>query len=397
MPLRIGVVTQAYRPAVGGVTEHVDATARILRERGHDVTVITSRFARDGAPEPGVVRIGRNLVVPYNGAENNVTLGFGLSRRLGETLSRGAFDVVHVHCPLSPTLPLLTLRHARQPVVGTFHTASSWDLPFRLLRRPLRGLYERMARVIAVSEVAREDVTRHFPGPVDVIPNGVDLTRFRPGLKPLPRFDDGIPNVLFVGRFDPRKGLPELLRAAELLTLEGRRFRLILVGDGWLRGRLERMARGPLMGRVHFEGRVEHDRLPRYYATADVFCSPATEGESFGLVLLEAMATGTPVLATTLAGYRGVVTHGADGLLVPPRDVEALARGLRLLLDDIALRRRLGAQGAENARRYGWDEVVDRLLAVFHDVAAGGGAGADAPRPGGPSAPREAEAAPVSV
>lgn len=369
MPLRIAVVTQAYRPAVGGVTEHVDATARILRERGHDVTIVTSRFAGAEVPERGVVRIGRNVVVPYNGAENNVTLGFTLSRRLDETLRRGAFDLVHVHCPLSPTLPLLAVRAARQPVVGTFHTASSWDLPFRLLRRPLRGVYDRMARVIAVSDAARDDVTRHFPGPVEVIPNGVDLGRFRPGLKPLPRFDDGIPNVLFVGRFDPRKGLPELLRAAELLTNEGTRFRLILVGDGRLRARLERMARGPLRGRVEFEGRVEHGRLPRYYATADVFCSPATAGESFGLVLLEAMATGTAVVATGLPGYRCVVTDERDALLVPPHDVEALAGALRRLLDDAALRRRIGAAGAETARRYGWDGVVDRLLDVFHDVA----------------------------
>ncbi|MGE5177431.1 MAG: glycosyltransferase family 4 protein [Hyphomicrobiales bacterium] len=393
MPLRIAVVTQAYRPAVGGVTEHVDAVARGLRARGHHVTVITSRFAGDGLPEPGVVRIGRNLVVPYNGAENNVTVGLGLGRRLAETLERGAFDVIHVHCPLSPTLPLLALRAARAPVVGTFHTASTSDLPFRLLRAPLRWFYDRMARVIAVSDAARDDVTRHFPGPVDVIPNGVDLGRFRPGLPRLARFDDGVPNLLFVGRFDPRKGLPELLRAAAILAREGRAFRLVLVGDGRLRPRLERMAGGVLRGRVHFEGRVEHVRLPRYYATADVFCSPATSGESFGLVLLEAMAAGAPVVATTLPGYRCVVTPGEDGLLVPPRDADALAGALRRLLDDAALRRRIAARGVETARRFGWEAIVDRLVDVYEAVTGRDAAsGADAP------APRAAaEPAPASV
>lgn len=392
MPLRIAIVTQAYRPAVGGVTEHVDATARGLRERGQDVTVITSRFERSAAPEPGVLRIGWNLVVPYNGAENNVTLGLGLAGRLDAAFRRGRYDVVHVHCPLSPTLPLLALRVARQPTVGTFHTVSSWDLPFRLLRAPLGPVFRRMARVTAVSDAARDDVTRHFPGPVRVIPNGVDLDRFRPGLRPLPRFDDGIPNVLFVGRFDPRKGLPELLRAAEILTLEGLRFRLILVGDGRLRERLERMTHGPLRGRVLFEGRVDHDRLPRYYATADVFCSPAVSGESFGLVLLEAMAVGAPVLATDLPGYRCVVTNDSDGILVPPRDVPALAAALKGLLLDLGLRRRLGARGVETARRFGWDRVVDELLDVFHDVT---GSAAER-RPLRPAA-RDAPPTPVSV
>ena len=372
-------MTQAYRPAVGGVTEHVDAIARELRARGHHVVVITSNFSdadaeaeRDGdggvSGAPDVIRIGRNLVVPFNGAENNLTIGLGLARRLREALERGAFDVVHVHCPLSPTLPLLTLRHATMPVVGTFHTASSSDLPFRLLRRPLLPYYARMKRVIAVSDAAREEVTRHFPGPVSVVPNGVDLTRFRPGQERLERYDDGTPNILFVGRFDPRKGLPDLLRAAALLARDGVPFRLILAGDGRLRRMVERMSTGPLLGRVHFEGRVRHDRLPRYYASADIFCSPARGGESFGLVLLEAMAAGAPVVATDIPGYRCVVTHGVDGVLLPPRNPEALAETLRALLLDPERRAALGARGVVTASRYGWDRIALDLEAVYGEA-----------------------------
>ena len=372
-------MSQAYRPAVGGVTEHVDATARELRARGHQVTVITSNFSvpaasverdLDGADDgaPTVIRIGRNLVVPFNGAENNLTIGLGLARRLREALERGAYDVVHVHCPLSPTLPLLTLRHATMPIVGTFHTASSSDLLFRMLRRPLGGFYDRMKRVLAVSEAAREEVTRHFPGPVAVVPNGVDLARFRPGLRRLERYDDGTPNILFVGRFDPRKGLPDLMLACARLAREGLPFRLILAGDGRLRGTVERMASGPLRGRVHFEGRVRHDRLPRYYATADVFCSPALGGESFGLVLLEAMATGAPVVATNIPGYRCVVTPGVDGLLLPPRDPAALADALRALLLDPERRAALGGRGVATASRYGWDRIARDLEAVYAET-----------------------------
>ena len=379
MPLRIAIVTQAYRPAVGGVTEHVDAVARELKARGHHVAVITSNFRKDASGDtadsdwdengnPDVIRIGRNVVVPFNGAENNLTIGVDLPRQLREALRAGSYDVAHIHCPLSPTLPLLTLRHATMPVVGTFHTASSSDLVFRVLKGPLQPFYARMKRVLAVSEAAREEVLRHFPGPVAVLPNGVDLARFRPGLTPLPRYDDGIPNILFVGRFDPRKGLPDLMLACAMLAREGLPFRVILAGDGRLRKTVERMAAGDLAGRVHFEGRVRHDRLPRYYATADIFCSPALGGESFGLVLLEAMAAGAPVVATDIPGYRCVITHGRDGLLLPPRNPVALAGALRALLLDPARRAALGTRGVETASKYGWDRIARDLEGVYGEA-----------------------------
>ena len=368
MPRRIAIVSQSYHPAVGGVTEHVDATARELRRRGHEVTIVTARFGGNGRAEPGVVRLGRNVAITYNGAENHLTLGLALPSALDRVFEEGRFDLVHVHCPMSPVLPLLSLRVARRPIVGTFHSAVTSHLPFRLFRTPLLPLYRRIDAPLAVSEVARRDVERHFPGPVRVVPNGVDRARFRPGLPRLEAWDDGTPNVLFVGRFDPRKGLPELMDAAETLAREGVRFRLILVGDGRLRPLVERRIRGPLEGRVVLEGRVDHDRLPRYYATADVFCSPARGGESFGLVLLEAMACGVPVLATDLPGHRTIVTPGREGLVVPPRDGEALTRALRTLLLDAAGRAAMGRSGIETARDYGWDRIVDELESIYDSL-----------------------------
>jgi len=393
MPLRVAIVTQAYHPAVGGVTEHVDATARGLRARGHEVTIVTGRFAGSVPAEPGVLRMGRNVAIPFNGAENNVTVGFGLSRRLRALFAERRIDVVHVHCPLSPFLPLAALRAAGRPIVGTFHSTMTSDLPFRLFRGALHPYFRLIDRPIAVSEPARELVTRHFPGPVEIVPNGVDLSRFRPGLPRIPRFDDGLPSILFVGRFDPRKGLPELMRACAALATEGVAFRLILVGDGGLRSRLVRMARGPLEGRVHFEGRVGHDRLPRYYASADVFCSPARGAESFGLVLLEAMASGVPVVATDLPGYRTVLTPEVEGVVVPPRDSAALTAALRRLLADASLRERLGTGGIRTARRYGWERVVDRLEEIYGSLIGAGmertdAAGGNAPADGEPATAR---------
>lgn len=372
MPLNIAIVTQAYRPAVGGVTEHVHGTASALRERGHQVTVITSGQGRSyrhrNGHEKDVVRLGRNFTLLYNGADNNITLGLGLHGALRTQLERGAFDVVHVHCPLSPSLPMLAIRSARQPVVGTFHSVSVSDRVFRVFRPILRPYYDKLDHVIAVSEPARAEVLRNFPGPITIVPNGVDLARFRCGVDPLPQFADAIPNLLFVGRFDPRKGLPELMRACASLRDEGLDFRLILVGDGRLRRSLERAARRFPPGRVVFEGQVEHDRLPRYYASADVFCTPARGSESFGLVLLEAMAQGIPIVATDIPGYRSVVTHESEALLVPPRDPDALARALGSLLRDPARRERLGAAGLRTAARYGWDSIAERLEAIYLEV-----------------------------
>lgn len=369
MPRRIAVVTQAYHPSVGGVTEHVDATARVLRSRGYDVTVVTSG-PRRADPEPGVIRVGRNVSVRYNGAENNMTVGLSLVPELRTVLDRGRFDLVHVHCPIAPVLPLLAIRLARAPLVGTFHSVSS-DLPYRLFGSWLEPFYRRLEVSLAVSEAARAYIGRHFEGPVDIVPNGVDLTRFRPGIAPAIAREDGFPTILYVGRFDPRKGLPELIDACTILARDSVPFRLVLVGDGALRPRIERMVRsGPLLGRVRFEGRVGNDRLPAYYASADVFCSPALGGESFGLVLLEAMACGVPVVATDLPGYRTVVTPGRDGEIVPPRDAVGLAIGLERVLRDPRRRASLRAHGIEKARRYGWESVVDRLEAVYDSILA---------------------------
>ncbi|HET9251606.1 MAG TPA: glycosyltransferase family 4 protein [Candidatus Eisenbacteria bacterium] len=369
MPRRIAIVTQAYHPTVGGVTEHVDATARVLRSRGHQVTVVTSG-PRPSADEAGVIRVGRNLNLRYNGAENNMTVGLSLVPELQSALERGRFDLVHVHCPIAPVLPLLAIRLARVPVVGTFHSVSS-DLPYRLFGSWLAPFYRRLRGALAVSEAAREYIGRHFDGRVDIVPNGVDLTRFRPGIPPALPSEEGVPTILYVGRFDPRKGLPELIQACTILARDSVPFRLVLVGDGALRPRVERMARnGPLRGRVRFEGRVGNDRLPAYYASADVFCSPARGGESFGLVLLEAMACGVPVVATDLPGYRSVVTHDQDGEIVAPRDALGLAIGLERVLRDPRRRARMRAHGIEKARRYGWVSFLDRLEAVYDSILA---------------------------
>jgi phosphatidylinositol alpha-mannosyltransferase len=369
--VRIGIVSQSYYPRYGGVTEHVHHTALELRRRGHDVTIITSRFRRgEATTAPGVERIGYNLLIPFNGAFVDLAIGIRLRSQLRDLLRRHDFDLVHTHAPLVPTLPLIAVETAECPQVGTFHTTSG---PSRLIEAFRDGLEARMRRLdarIAVSETARDFVAQYFPGDYHVIPNGVDVERFHPGVEPIQRWrEPGRVNLLFVGRLDPRKGVRVLLDAMpEVVELTQGRARLLIVGDSYLRSRFEASVPARLRPYVHFEGHVSSQDLPRWYATGDVFVSPALGHESFGIVLVEAMATGRAVVASDIPGYRSVVQPGVNGVVVPPGDTGALARALAALVDDPERRNALAQRGRARALEFAWPRVTDQIEAVYRQV-----------------------------
>ena len=370
--MKLALVTQSYYPRYGGVTEHVAHSARELKARGHEVTIVTGRPPGYRAPDPeGIVRLGTSLMVPFQGAFVDLTLGPNLRRELTTLWRERPFDLVHVHQPLTPTLPLLTGETATVPVIGTFHAAGAQSRLFRMFRRPLTRHFERLAGRVAVSPAARQFAGDHFPGDYRVIPNGVDTRRFHPDVPPRPELADGRLNVLFVGRLDPRKGLPVLLAALPALRQSVPEARLVVVGDSFLRGWFE--ARLPMREREHvlFAGSVTPAALPSYYASAHAFVSPATRNESFGIVLLEAMAAGKALVASDIPGYRAVVEDGVDGLLVSPGDAGALATTLAQLLRDPARRLALGARGRAKAEAYGWPTVTGRLEEYYREVLAG--------------------------
>lgn len=369
--MKIGIVTQSYYPRPGGVAEVVHHTAQILRRRGHNVKIITANYAGYTECSPNVIRIGRNLLIPNNGAWANVTAGFGLTTKLEKIFEREAFDIIQTHCPLTPTLPLLTLKAARegQKIVGTFHAAAEGHLGYRIFRRPLHSRVERLDARIAVSEAARRFVSRYFPGNYEIVPNGIDCDRFHPDLPPLEHLRDGCLNLLYVGRRDRRKGLTYLYRALSLAQKKlGRKIRLILVGDGILGGRL--IPKPLFLGGAEIItiGRVSPEMLPRYYASADIYCSPAIGRESFGIVLLEAMASGIPLIASNIQGFRSVVSPGREGLMVEPRDPNRFAEAIIALGNDARLRSELGAHGIETARQHHWPIVVDKLERIFYGL-----------------------------
>ncbi|MBP1707255.1 MAG: glycosyl transferase group 1, partial [Chloroflexi bacterium] len=230
----------------------------------------------------------------------------------------------------------------------------------------LKKWFERLDGRIAVSPPARDFINKHFPSTYDIIPNGIDLDYFSPANSPLPEFQDEKTNILFVGRLENRKGLEYLLKAYRLIKPDCPNCRLIVVGPGTrLRRKYEKNIAESGLPDVVFTGRVDNKELPRYYKTADIFCAPATGHESFGIVLLEAMATGKPVIASDISGYRSVIADGLDGILVPPKQEVPLAQAISSLMQNKTLRLQIGEKGRRKSLDFGWDKVSRRVMDYY--------------------------------
>jgi phosphatidyl-myo-inositol alpha-mannosyltransferase len=367
--MRIGIVTEYYAPSVGGVQEHVAHFAREARRLGHTVKVLTSDMPDlpPAPPDANVLRLGRSRPLYLNGGFGRVSTGLRLSRTVRDALARERFDVVHVHCPLTPVLPWLAIHHARVPVVGTFHTNFAPGLLWRATARWQQRYLDRLDCAIAVSQAAAGAYARRLEARFRVIPNGVDVERFGAGRR-FPKYDDGRFNVLWVGRPEPRNGLDRMLRAFALLRREVPA-RLLVVGDGPLRPGYEAMVPDAWRDEVVFAGTV-HDERPDWYATADVYCAP-TVIASFGVTLLEAMAAGRPVLASDIDGFREVMTAGREGELLPA-DPHAWAEALVRLARSPERAATFSARGRLTAARFRWRRVAAEVLDTYRAVGAAG-------------------------
>ena len=370
-PLRIALVSEYYYPHFGGVTEHVHFLSRELRARGHHVDIVTSHIG-EAPEEPGLIRLGRSRRVYFNGSEARLT--FGVSRtQLRKLFREQRYDLVHVHSPLTPTLPLFAVEAAEVPVIGTVHTNFGRSLLYTLLGRRVQVVADRLAATIAVSPTAAAAHDRYFDINWHIVPNGVDLRQFRRGLEAPESMRGHGPYILFLGRLDPRNGLAELIKAFELVAEQVPDARLIVVGDGPLRGHYQRLAAGNPA--IRFEGAVKDER-GEYYANCTVYACPTTKA-SFGITLLEAMACGAPIVCSNIEGFTDVVRNGHDCLMTTLGDHHALAEGLLKVLGDAALRRRLSTAGLETVQKYAWPTVTDHVLALYREVLAAKGA----PRP----------------
>jgi phosphatidylinositol alpha-mannosyltransferase len=371
-PLRIGLVSAYDYAYPGGVSEHMRGLAAALRRRGHEVTVLaptnTSGHEREMG---GYVRMGHTVPVRGNGSIAHIGLSPFLGRRARAVVRAKAFDVVHYHEPLLPTLPLLVLHTHRGVNVGTFHASAEKSMAYQWARPFLAGYFSRLHACIAVSAPARELAEHYFPGDYRIVPNGVDTQRFAPCQRPCGPFRRrGQLTMLSVGRLDRRKGLKPLLTAFAMLRWRRDDVRLVIVGDGPLRQACERFVALHDVPDVSFVGFVDAATLPSCYAAADIFCAPATGNESFGIVLLEAMASGIPVVASAIPGFSAILSHDCQGLLLPPGEPGAWVAALDALLDDPVRRRGMGQAGIVAARRYDWHHVSAEILDVYKDASA---------------------------
>ena len=375
--MKIALVSPYDYAYPGGVNNHISHIERSFTRMGHDVKIIAPSSKPDETRMNGnIIVFGRPVPIRASGSvvRSPVWPGLVFSDRVGQMLKQEGFDVVLIHEPLMPTLATAVLHHSSQElVVGTFHAYRhrSWGYPFW---KPiiLNRWFNKLDGRIAVSNAAKQFVSKYFPGDYTIIPNGIDVEHFGGDAEPIPEFSDDKLNILFVGRMEKRKGFKYLLGAYEIVKREFPQCRLLVVGP---RNRSCRKYEGIVARRniedVVFAGYVGYDDLPRYYKSADIFCSPAIDKESFGLVLLEAMAAGKPAIASDITGYDDVVKHGVDGLLVKPADKEALADGILQLLNDAPLREKMSKAGRNKVGDYSWDKVSTRVISYYQDLLKG--------------------------
>lgn len=356
----------------GGVKSHIAHLAAHFRSWGHDVTI----FAPASNPESVAGEcevLGRPRPMRVSGSVARITWAWS-SPTVKRVLAEGHFDVIHLHEPLMPLLPYHFLRYSDCPTIGTFHAAKEGGNRFYGYTTPLtRRWFRKLHGKIAVSPAAANLISRYFPGYYNIIPNGIDYAHFAKERDPLPEFMDGRQNILFVGRPEKRKGLKYLLRAYIRIKEMEPNTRLIVVGAGDF-SRYERIM-API-GDVVFRAHVPYDDLPRYHRSSQVFCAPNTGNESQGYVLLEAMAAGLPVVASNIEGFAGVITDEVDGVLVTPKDSDAITGAIVRLLRNPGLRAELGAAGQARAAHYSWDNIArrvfsyyERLIYEHHEVA----------------------------
>jgi phosphatidylinositol alpha-mannosyltransferase len=340
--------------------------AREARRRGHHVDIITSNLP-GALPQPGVIRIGYSQPVYMNQSQARITIGRGVRKQLRRVLHQGRYDIVHVHSPLTPRLPMLAIEEADCPVVGTFHTYFERSLTYAVLGPYFQKRLEMMSAAIAVSNSTTVMLNKYFTADWQIIPNGIDTDLFHPDAPLPPGIERDTPTILFLGRFDPRNGLSTLIESFRRVKGRQRDARLVVVGDGPLRNHYYKQASG--LRDIVFVGSVLEGR-PSYYANSTVYACPTTKA-SFGITLLEAMACETPIVCSDILGFRDVVADEREALMVPSGDRDAIADALVRVLDDPTLATRLGATGRANALDYSWSSVTAQVLDVYQSVLGG--------------------------
>ncbi|MFH1612412.1 MAG: glycosyltransferase family 4 protein [bacterium] len=366
--MKIAIVTPYYYPHLGGVTEHVYALYKHFKNNGLDVKIITSSFSsKDTSPnENDVIRIGKAISIYVNGSFGKITLPFFIVKKIKSVLEKEQFDIIHFHEPLVPTLPLTVLKYSKSCNIGTFHAYSKKNIAYKIFQSKMQKYYDKLDGKIMVSQAAGNFTSKYFKENYQIIPNGIDTCNFNAEISQIKEFKDNKLNILFVGRFDPRKGLRYLLQAFNIVKKSFPNVRLLIVGKGSFQKFYKNFIDEKVKNDIHFVG-FQYENLAQYYSTCDIFCSPATGRESFGIILLEAMASSKPIVASNIPGYNEVVSD-KEGLLVPPKNPKLLAESLIKLLQDKDLRIKMGNAGREKSLKYSWENISNQVLKYYQKI-----------------------------
>lgn len=354
----------------GGVQSHIDNLAKELRKRGHEVKIIAPKVKGLEHTRDDVILVGRSAELSINRTQIDMSIASKDDKEnIKKLLKKEKFDILHFHEPWVPALSMQILSESGCVNVATFHGAS----PKTILARSLETIFMPVANfvinaldaVIAVSKVPTEFIREFYTGKIYIVPNGIDLEVFSPKNKPFEKYLDEKINIFFIGRLDKRKGVKYLVKAFRKLKRKVKDVRLIIGGKGDELEKVKRYIKRYALRDVEILGYVKEEDKPRYFATCDIFCSPALYGESFGIVLVEAMASGKPVVACSNPGYKTVLNGSGELFLAEPKDTKELCEKLAILCKDKELRSFMGEWGLKKAKKYSWESICDQLLEVY--------------------------------
>ncbi len=367
--LRIGIVCPYGWDTPGGVQIHIKELAEWLITKGHEVSVLAPITDEDGDIEPWIVSAGRPISIPYNGAIAKVIFGPLASSRVKQWIAGGDFDLLHLHEPAIPSLSLLAGWAGDGPMVATFHAATNSQKIANAIGTMLDPLIERITAKIAVSEIARETLKDRFSTEAVVIPNGIDSNKFE-GIGT--RAEWALPNTLgFIGRFDePRKGLSVLLDAIPEIVTQVPNLRVLVAGPGEVQD-FQKQVPPELRDRITFLGRISELEKAQFFKSISLYIAPNTGGESFGIILAEAMASRTPIIASDLPAFESLLDKGRSGQLFATGNSSALASAVVKLLGDETVRKNITDAGYEKSKFYDWNSVGEQVLSVYEMALVG--------------------------
>ncbi len=367
--MKILLCSDSYYPHPGGVSEYMHFLGKHLQSLGCTVIILAPHYEEAYQGTIPTKRLGRCYLINANMATITITFHHKLPLLVRDFIKKERFDIVHTNGPLGWTLPYWAFHYSRGCNVVTFHTAFTGFNLYRIAKVIFkREFQKRIHGVIYPSRAARNMTHPHFRLPYRIIPNGIDTERFNHTVEPLGKFQDTRPKILFLGRLDPRKGLDRLLAAFPIVKQKIPEAVLVVVGSGPALRSYQRSVPKHLRSSVLFEGRVEADLIPRYYASSTVYVSPATGGEVFGIVLTEAMATGKPVMASNIPGYNEVIQDNVSGSLFDVDNTQDIANKIATVLQDEKLRKNLSAGARKRALEFSWQKTARLVLSYYEEL-----------------------------